>query len=107
MKNIILIFAFLVLGLTGCKKEISNYTLGRSDMTLKIGESHTFVMSLDGEEFNPNLFDWTSSNTNVAGVNAGGYVKATQTGKATITASFKKKSTDKEYSATCEVTVTP
>ena len=89
-----------------CEKEdltIKSITLDLPKLTLKVYETHQFVVSTNPANLNPPVYTWTSSNKDVLTVNDKGEVNAISLGDATITVN----NVDKSLQASCDVTVEP
>lgn len=78
---------------------VSSITLDKEELTLYTGESFTLTATVNPENANDNFVIWSSSNPDVATVDANGKVTAKTEGEATITAAAGGKS------VTCKVTV--
>ena len=79
---------------------VTSITLDKSSLSLVKGESETLVATVNPANASYNKIAWTSSNSNVASVDAEGRVKAIANGTATIAAQIDN------IKATCAVTVT-
>ena len=72
-------------------------------LTLEVGDKATIKATVLPEDATNKDVTWSSDNASVASVNANGEVTAVAPGNATITATTK----DGEFTASCDVTVTP
>ena len=79
---------------------VTSITLDKPEVSICIGESETLTATVNPDNATDKTVTWTSSNTNVATVDANGKITAKATGETTITASAGGKS------VTCKVTVT-
>ena len=89
-----------------CEKEeltIKSITLDLPKLTLKVYETHQFVVSTNPANINPPVYTWTTSNKDVLTVNDKGEVNAISLGDATITVN----NPDKSLQASCDITVEP
>lgn len=94
---------------TGNPIAITGVTLDQSSLTLVEGKNATLMATITPNNYTTNgEITWTSSNPEVATVDATGKVVAVKEGTATITAktAIDGVSTT-QFSAACEVTVTP
>ena len=82
--------------------DVESVTLDKESLTLYTGDSHTLTATILPENATDKTLNWSSSNENVATVDANGAVRAIGNGVATITATNTSNSTMK---ASCEVTV--
>ncbi|WP_160918109.1 cell wall-binding repeat-containing protein [Guptibacillus hwajinpoensis] len=83
--------------------KVSSVTLNQSSATLIVGHSETFIATVSPENATNQKVTWTSSNTEVAKVDAEGTVTALTQGTAKITAA----SVDGGQEATLDLTVEP
>ncbi len=81
--------------------EVPYIELDKSELDLLVGEEADLTASLGISSMTDKSVTWSSSNPEVATVDAAGHVKAVGDGTATITA----KSNGNGLTATCEVTV--
>ena len=81
---------------------VTGITLNNSSLTLHINGSQKLSVTVTPSNASNKYCGWTSSNNNVATVNADGKVRGIAAGTATITAT----SFDGNLTASCEVTVT-
>ncbi|MDE7419673.1 MAG: Ig-like domain-containing protein [Muribaculaceae bacterium] len=81
---------------------VSEITLNEKSTELKVGESVTLLATVTPGNATDSSVTWTSSNTNVATVDAEGKVIAIAYGKGTVTITATTKN---GKTATCEVTV--
>ncbi len=90
MKKIIAALLALVLILTGFNMDVSaaSVKLNKKKKTIYVGD--TFKMKLKGTKSGAKI-TWKSSDDSIATVNDAGKVTAVKKGKATITATYKKK----------------
>lgn len=88
--------------LIGDDQSITSVTLNISEVTLPVGGSIGAAATVVTEGFAPKTLTWTSSDTDVATVDASGNITAVATGSATITATSTFDSTK---TATISVTV--
>ncbi len=98
--------AFVEYEITGSTTEIvpvSQITLNKTSTSISVGNSETLTATVAPENAANKRVTWTSSNENVATVDANGTVTAVKAGTATITATAADGS---GKSATCTVTVT-
>lgn len=85
---------------TSSEIEVSEIILGKTQLTLKVGESESLSYTiLPVDASNQNL-SWSSSDESIVSVSDKGLVNAINQGQATITAT-----TNNGYSANCVVTV--
>ena len=109
MKRItkLMLLPIAALTITGCEKKqkqdgpgqtenIATISLNKSSLVLTAGHAETLVATVANGSGD---VTWTSSDTNIATVNANGEVTAVAKGSATISASYSGKT------ATCAVTV--
>lgn len=89
--------------LVGTEQGITSVTLNVSEVTLPVGASITAMATVETTGFAPKTLLYTSSDTEVATVDAFGTITAVAAGTATITATSKFDTTK---SATVDVTVT-
>lgn len=82
----------------------NDLTLSATELALVLGETSTAQLTNSGQA--DGTITWTSSNENVATVDAQGNVSAVEIGTATITATQAASSTYKGGTAECAVTVT-
>ena len=82
---------------------VSQITLNKAETSISVGNSETLTATVAPENAANKRVTWTSSNENVATVDANGTVTAVKAGTATITATAADGS---GKSATCTVTVT-
>ena len=82
---------------------VSQITLNKTSTSISVGNSETLTATVAPENAANKRVTWTSSNENVATVDANGTVTAVKAGTATITATAADGS---GKSATCTVTVT-
>jgi|GEM_PF-3323999 len=82
---------------------VTSVSLNKSAITLKIGDTETLVAIVDPSTATNKAISWTSSNNDIATVEADGKVTAVAAGAATITATTE----DGGFTADCEVTVQP
>lgn len=88
--------------LIGDDQSITSVTLNISEVTLPVGGSIGAAATVVTEGFAPKTLTWTSSDTDVATVDASGNIVAVAAGSATITAT---STFDDTKSATISVTV--
>jgi uncharacterized protein YjdB len=81
---------------------VESVTLDKESLTLYTGDSYTLTATILPENATDKTLNWSSSNENVATVDANGAVRAVGNGVATITATNTSNSAMK---ASCEVTV--
>ena len=81
---------------------VSGVKLDRTEVTLGIGNQTKLIATITPENVKDDSVTWTSSNAEVASVDAEGNVKALKAGKATITVKTK----DGGFTATATITVT-
>lgn len=81
---------------------VESVTLDKESLTLYTGDSYTLTATILPDKATDKRLDWSSSNEDVATVDANGAIKAVGNGVATITATNKSNNAMK---ATCEVTV--
>lgn len=81
--------------------DVESVSLDKTTLTLKPGTSDTLSATVAPEDATDKSLRWTSSNTNVATVDATGKVSAVADGTAVITAS----TVDGGFTAQCTVTV--
>lgn len=89
--------------LVGTEQGITSVSLNVSEVTLPVGASITAIATVETTGFAPKTLLYTSSDTEVATVDAFGTITAVAAGTATITATSKFDTTK---SATVDVTVT-
>ena len=82
---------------------VSQITLDKTSISISVGNSEKLTATVTPENAANKRVTWTSSNENVATVDANGTVKALAVGTTTITATAEG---DPSKSATCTVTVT-
>lgn len=82
--------------------DVTEVRLNKSKMTLEKGTRETLTATIFPDDATNKSLVWTSSNKNVAIVNANGRVTGLSAGKATITVT----TVNAGETATCEVTVT-
>ena len=82
---------------------VSQITLNKAETSISVGNSETLTATVAPENAANKRVTWTSSNENVATVDANGTVKTLAVGTTTITATAADGS---GKSATCTVTVT-
>ena len=82
---------------------VSQITLNKTSTSISVGNSEKLTAKVTPENAANKRVTWTSSNENVATVDANGTVKALAVGTTTITATAEG---DPSKSATCTVTVT-
>lgn len=105
-KYIVFLFAVSAL-LAGCDKDkddtvnVSGVTLNKSTATLTIGEDETLTATITPENAEDKKLSWSSDKTDVATVDDHGKVTGIAEGVAVITV----KTSNKECTATCTVTV--
>ena len=83
-------------------QHVDGLTLNKTDLSLKVGESEKLQPTITPSNADNKKVVWTSSNDNVAKVDAEGNVTAVKAGKVTVTATSEDNS---EVKATCAVTV--
>ena len=88
--------------LIGTDQTVVSITLNVSEVTLPVGANFTALATVATTGFAPKTLKWTSSNENVATVDATGCITAVANGTATITA---KSDFDGNKTATIAVTV--
>ena len=88
----------LLLGVTRTSSEA--YTLNKTSVSLKVGETVTLSATVNPSNASDKTVTWSSSDVSIAAVD-GGIVKALKIGTATI----KAKAGDK--TATCSITIVP
>ena len=81
---------------------VQSVTLSKTSMTMYAGENYTLTATVLPADAANKAVTWTSSNSNVATVDANGVVKAIGYGKATITVTSEA---NKAATAKCEVQV--
>ena len=79
--------------------EVTSVTMNKAELTLTEGDSETLTATVKPDDATDKTVTWTSSDANVASVDAYGKVTAVKEGHATITAKAG------EISASCSVTV--
>ncbi len=79
--------------------EVTSVTINKAELTLTEGDSETLTATVKPDDATDKTVTWTSSDANVASVDAYGKVTAVKEGHATITAKAG------EISASCSVTV--
>ena len=79
--------------------EVTSVTMNKAEVTLTEGDSETLTATVKPDDATDKTVTWTSSDANVASVDAYGKVTAVKEGQATITAKAG------EISASCSVTV--
>ncbi len=84
-------------------KPVTEITLNKISLDLTVNDSETLTATVKPDDATNKAVNWTSSNANVATVDANGLVTAVGAGSATITATAAGGSGVK---ATCKVTVT-
>ena len=77
-------------------------TLNINSLTMYTGDSHTLIATIEPADTFDKTLKWSSTNSNVASVDANGVVTATGYGKATITVFSAVNSAAK---ASCEINV--
>lgn len=82
--------------------EVTRITLDRTSLRLEVSKTTTLVATVMPTNATDKTVTWTSSNTSVATVTAGGVVRGVAAGNATITATSSNGLT-----ATCNVNVVP
>lgn len=82
-------------------KEVSAVSLDKTDASIQVGETCTLTASISPSDAADKSIRWTSSNSNVATVDANGAVTGISAGTAQITAAASNG-----VSAVCTVTVT-
>jgi|GEM_PF-2322692 Bacterial surface proteins containing Ig-like domains len=106
-KNNYLVFMTISLVLTasflGCQKEVAvtSVELYTSSLALLVGESRTLSTNVSPKTATNKEVIWSSTQTDVASVNAAGIISAKAGGTTTITAT----TIDGGFSASCHVTV--
>ena len=88
--------------------DVTGVTLNKESTTLTVGAEETLTATVAPEGATNKNVTWSSSNTDVATVDANGKVTAVAAGKANITASATNgtaNDTSDDRAATCEVTV--
>ena len=89
---------------------VTGVTLDKTTLGLVVGEEETLTATVAPDEATNKAVTWSSSNTDVATVDANGKVKAVAKGSATITAFVDANENgafdDGEVKAECAVTVT-
>lgn len=80
---------------------VSSVSLDKTELSLTVGESYSFVASLSPADATNKNVSWTSSATSVASVDASGLVTAVAAGTAVITVTTE----DGGKTATCDVMV--
>jgi len=102
--KIISVAIILLFVTIGCQKDknVINVTLGTNNITLEIGEAVILKAIVYPNDAANKVVSWTSSDETVAEV-ANGFVSAKKVGTTTITVTTE----DGNYTAKCEVTVTP
>ena len=94
----------MAFGLAACGGGASGFKLDKSELDLFIGDSYQLNETLDG--IKPSgLVEWSSSDSNIAAVDASGKVTGVATGTATITAQTIDSRAN-TLKATCIVRVT-
>ena len=68
--------------------DVESVTLDKESLTLYTGDSYTLTATILPENATDKTLNWSSSNENVATVDANGAVKAIGNGVATITATI-------------------
>jgi len=81
---------------------VSGIALNKTELTLTIGDTGSLSATIEPENADNKNLTWTSSNKDIATVDAGGAIAALRIGAATITASTRDGS---NKTANCEVTV--
>lgn len=77
---------------------VTSVSLNRTSITLDVSDTYYLTATINPSNATNKTITWTSSNTNVATVNAAGRVKALRAGSATITATVDgKKATARVY----------
>jgi uncharacterized protein YjdB len=89
----------VIVGTTG----VSDVTLNKNTLNLKIGEGETLLPTVEPEEAVNKDVEWDSDDETVATVNAAGYVEGVGEGTATITVT----TVNGRKTAQCVVNVTP
>ena len=79
--------------------DVTSVTMNKAELTLTEGDSETLTATVKPDDATDKTVTWTSSDANVASVDAYGKVTAVKEGHATITAKAG------EISASCSVTV--
>ncbi|MDY6444918.1 MAG: Ig-like domain-containing protein [Bacteroidales bacterium] len=79
--------------------EVTSVTMNKAELTLTEGDSETLTATVKPDDATDKTVTWTSSDANVASVDAYGKVTAVKEGHATITAKAG------EITASCSVTV--
>ena len=85
----------------GEKVNVTGLTLDTSNLIMHKGELATLLATIEPNNASEKTIVWTSSNRDVATVNASGVITAHQTGETVITAETK----DGSYQRQCKVTV--
>ncbi|MBO4689525.1 MAG: C10 family peptidase [Paludibacteraceae bacterium] len=80
---------------------VTGISLNKSTLTMYVNERAKLVTTITPSDASNKFCEWTSSNSNVATVDASGNVRGVAPGTATITAS----TFDGGLTATCEVTI--
>ena len=83
----------------GIKVAVTSVSLSKSSLSLIVGETETLTATVKPDDATDKTVEWTSSNSNIAKVDAAGKVTAVKEGTATITALAGS------ITATCSVTV--
>jgi len=81
--------------------KLENITLNKRALELEVGDEANLVVSFNPENVSNKEVTWSSSNTQVATVDANGIITAISEGTTTITVTSK----DGNKTATCELTV--
>ncbi|MCM1467762.1 MAG: Ig-like domain-containing protein, partial [Alistipes sp.] len=82
---------------------ITGVTLDKKNASVKVGEEIDLTATVTPTNTTlSKVINWTSSNNNIATVDANGHVTAVSVGEATITA---ESAADSNFSATCKVVV--
>ena len=97
-------FFFIIEGEGDDAEPVESLTLGKHDLSLRVGEEETIVAQIEPSTADNKAITWSSSNEQVASVDANGLVKALAAGEAWI----KAVSVDNaEAKDSCLVAVTP
>jgi uncharacterized protein YjdB len=81
---------------------VVGFSISETTLTLPVGNTHTFITTIEPEDATNKNIIWSNSNSNVVKLTSGRVV-ARAVGSATITAT----TTDGRYTDICVITVTP